>query len=85
MYDEAKKVNEWTGGGLHARTHPATNQLTRCTIVVHAAPDGFEVPDDFEPNDGLFECSEDNVVGVDGDYGEGVTLESLGLSEDDLQ
>ena len=85
VYDEAKKVNEWTGGGLHARTHPATNQLTRCTIVVHATPDGFEVPDDFEPNDGLFECSEDNVVGVDGDYGEGVTLESLGLSEDDLQ
>ncbi|MEZ5269484.1 MAG: hypothetical protein R2789_13290 [Microthrixaceae bacterium] len=53
--------------------------------MVEATPDGFTVPDEFEPNDGLFACREDNVVAVDGDYGEGVTLESLGLSLDDLQ
>ena len=29
---------------------------------VEATPDGFEVPDDFEPTDGLFRCDDDSVA-----------------------
>ncbi len=88
VFNAAKSVEDWTGGGLHAPTHPATGKLTRCGIIVEAAPTGFEVPDDFEANDGLFACSEDNVVAVtipEGAADGGVTLESVGLTIDDLE
>ncbi len=84
VFDAAKATTDWTGGGLHSPTDPATNSPGTCTIIVEATPDGFVVPDDFKPNDGLFECSDDNVIDLDGDYGTGVTMKSLGKSIDDL-
>ncbi len=54
-------------------------------MVVEATPDGFVVPDDFEATDGVFACSEDSVLALTGDYGEGATLESVGKSIDDLE
>ncbi|MGI9576836.1 MAG: ABC transporter substrate-binding protein, partial [Microthrixaceae bacterium] len=85
VFDAASSITEWSGGGLHAPTNPAAAEQPSCVLVVEATPDGFVIPDDFEPDDGLFQCSDENVVALDGDYGEGVTLESLGLSVDDLE
>ena len=85
VYDAARKVTDWTGGGLHAEANPSKDQGPECMMVVEATPKGFVIPDDFEPNDGLFSCSKDNIIKLTGDYGSGTTLESVGKSIDDLE
>ncbi|MCB1027344.1 MAG: ABC transporter substrate-binding protein [Microthrixaceae bacterium] len=85
VFEAAQNITEWTGGGLHGETNPGENKQSRCNIVVAATPDGFVEPDDFEPTDGLFNCSEENVIALDGDYGTGVTLESQGKTMADLE
>ena len=85
VFENAEKVTEWTGGGLHAVSNPSESKYPRCSMVIEATPDGFIVPDDFETTDGLFACNEDSVVLLKGDYGTGTTLESVGKSIDDLE
>ncbi|MEZ5373403.1 MAG: ABC transporter substrate-binding protein [Microthrixaceae bacterium] len=85
VFEAAQNITEWTGGGLHGETNPGENKQSRCNIVVAATPDGFVEPDDFEPTDDLFNCSEENVIALDGDYGTGVTLESQGKTMADLE
>jgi Periplasmic binding protein len=85
VYEAARGNNEWTGGGLHAATDPSQSEGPRCHMVVEATPDGFIVPDDFETTDDLFKCSEDSVVTLEGDYGEGAKLSDVGKSLDDLE
>lgn len=85
VFEAAQGVTEWTGGGLHAESNPSESKYPRCGMVIEATPDGFVVPDDFTATDGVFACSEDSVVTLDGDYGTGATLESVGKSIDDLE
>jgi ABC-type branched-subunit amino acid transport system substrate-binding protein len=85
VYEAAKSQTEWTGGGLHAPTNPSKSQGPRCAMVVEATPEGFVVPDDFEKTDGLFRCSDDSVVTLEGDYGTGAKLSDVGKSLDDLE
>ncbi|MCO5318906.1 MAG: ABC transporter substrate-binding protein [Microthrixaceae bacterium] len=85
VWDAASSITEWTGGGLHGQTNPGEGIPSTCVIIVEGTPDGFVVPEDFEPNEGLYDCSEDNVIDLEADYGEGVSLESVGKSLDDLQ
>ncbi len=85
LYDGLTEVTDWTGGGLHAPTDAGAGLPGQCAMIVEATPDGFVVPDDFEPTDGLFECSDENLVQLEGDFGEGVSLESVGKSLDDLE
>ena len=85
VFGAAKDVHEWTAGGLHATTDPGAGTTTECNLVVEASPDGFAVPDDFEANEGMYNCSPDNVIDLKGDYGKGPTLESVGMSIDDLE
>ncbi|QYG93637.1 ABC transporter substrate-binding protein [Iamia sp. SCSIO 61187] len=85
VFEEASGITDWTGGGLHAATDPSSGKGPRCAMVVEASPDGFAVPDDFETTDGLFRCADDSVVTLEGDYGEGVTLEDVGKSIDELE
>jgi hypothetical protein len=53
--------------------------------VTEATPDGFQVAEEFEPSEGLYDCNPDNVFELEGDYGGGVTLEDVGKSLDELQ
>jgi ABC-type branched-subunit amino acid transport system substrate-binding protein len=82
---EAAQVSDWSGGGLHAVSQPGKGESTRCGMVVTAGPDGFSIPEDFELTDGLFRCSDDSVVKLEGDYGKGAKLEDVGKSLDDLE
>lgn len=84
VFEAGKAITDWTGGGLHAPSEPGKVKYPRCGMVVEMTPDGFEVPDDFEPTDGLFRCDDDSVVDLEKDYGSGVTLDSVGKSIDDL-
>ena len=85
VFEEASSVQEWTGGGLHAPSSPAENRPPECAVIVEATSDGFQVAEDFEATDGLFNCNQDNVYELEEDYGGGITLEDVGKSIDDLQ
>ncbi len=78
MYDNAKKVTSWTGGGLHATTDPGAGASSDCYTLEQATPSGFKLVTGTKPNDGIFNCSPKNVYTLKGDYGKGVTLQDVG-------
>jgi ABC-type branched-subunit amino acid transport system substrate-binding protein len=84
VYDHAKSVHEWTGGGLHAPTDPGNNVGTLCFAMVKATPKGFVVVD-VKPNEGQFNCSKQNRIDLPGPFPDPVTLESVGKSLNDLK
>jgi hypothetical protein len=84
-YDNAAKITQWTGAGLHAPTDPSKNSGTGCALVVEATPDAFVVPKGFKATDGIFNCDPENVYTLKADYGKGVTLKDVGLSLADLK
>jgi len=62
LMSEAAKLADWTGGGLHAKSQPATNQMPDCVAVIQATQTGFT---QIDPGaDGGFTCSPNNVVSV---------------------
>lgn len=85
VFDAAKATTKWTGGGLHAESNPSKGKAPRCAIILEGTPTGFIAPGDSKPNQGLFECSDDNVITLKGDYGKGATLQSVGKSMDGLK
>ncbi|MEO6989740.1 MAG: ABC transporter substrate-binding protein [Aquihabitans sp.] len=85
VLEAAQNITDWTGGGLHSASNPSQNQFPRCGMVIEINADGFRIPDDFEPTDGLFACSDAGVLILKNDYGTGATLESVGKSLDDLE
>jgi ABC-type branched-subunit amino acid transport system substrate-binding protein len=85
VYDNAKKIKEWTGGGLHTASDLATGTATNCFVAIVASPSGFKVAGDLEPNDGVFRCEKGNVYTLTGDYPQGVTLADVGKSMADFK
>jgi Periplasmic binding protein len=85
VFDNAAAVEDWTGGGLHAPSNPGEGRPAECVTITEATPDGFQVAEDFEPTEGLYDCNPDNVFELEGDYGRGVTLEDVGKTIDDLE
>jgi len=85
VLDNAKAVTDWTGGGLHAPTNPGSGEAAECGLITEGTAEGFVVPEDFEPNEGIFHCDPDNVFTLEGDYGRGVTLEDVGKTLDELE
>jgi ABC-type branched-subunit amino acid transport system substrate-binding protein len=85
VYEKGMATKGWTGGGLHAPTTPGATQGSDCSIVVEAGPDGFSIPKEFKPNQGLFLCAPDTLVKLKGDYGKGATLADVGKSLSDLK
>lgn len=85
VYANAKKVKEWTGGGLHAKQDLTTGQASACFAIEQATPNGFELVADAKPNDGIFSCNPKNVYTLTGDYGKGVTLADVGQTMSNLK
>jgi hypothetical protein len=85
VYDNALKVTQWTGGGLHAPTDPSKTAGAGCALVTEATPNGFIVPKGFKATDGIFNCDPQNTFTLKGDYGKGVTLKDVGLTIDALK
>jgi hypothetical protein len=83
IYDEGKKVHEWTGGGLHAASDPGANRGSGCFLVLAATPDGFERVK-IDTNEGIYNCSRKNMFFVEEGSDEGVKLEDVGKTIDDL-
>lgn len=85
VYDNAKKVTDWTGGGLHVRTDLATGDAPECFTELIASPSGFKIASDLQANQGIFHCSKGDVYTLKGDYGKGVTLADVGKTQADLK
>ena len=84
VYDNAKKVHAWTGGGLHATTDPGAGKGTQCFTLLKAGDGRFTVVD-VAPNTGLYHCSPKNRMDLNGDYGKGVILADVDKSLADLK
>jgi ABC-type branched-subunit amino acid transport system substrate-binding protein len=84
VYDNARKIHQWTGGGLHAPTDPGANRGSRCLVLIEANAGRFTTVD-IGANSGIYRCSEQNVFTLTGDYGKGVTLADVGKSLADLK
>jgi ABC-type branched-subunit amino acid transport system substrate-binding protein len=65
IFDEIGKITEWTGGGLHAATNPATNMPPECGIVIKL--EGAEYKRVFPETPGEYDCSPDYVKPASGD------------------
>jgi len=84
VYDNARKVTDWTGGGLHARQDPSTGRISQCFMLYKAGAKGFTFPD-VDANEGPFNCSPANALDLKGDYGKPITLKDVGKSLADLK
>jgi len=84
VYDNAAKITEWTGGGLHAKQNVVDHKGGNCFTLEQATASGFKVVN-VKPNDGIFNCSSANVVTLKGDYGKGVTLADVGKTQADFK
>lgn len=72
LIDQASKITDWTGGGLHGKTNPSTNSPTPCFVVMKASASGFEYDQAATAptqGDGLFNCDPKNVIELKNDYG----------------
>jgi ABC-type branched-subunit amino acid transport system substrate-binding protein len=78
MYDAAKKIDEWTGGGLHAAADPASGESSSCFGVIKATPTGFTLMTDIEPNEGIYNCNPKNLFELTANVGESTTLADVG-------
>jgi ABC-type branched-subunit amino acid transport system substrate-binding protein len=64
---ELESIHEWDGGGLHGPNDPGNNRASGCFIIMQVVDGGFERR---YPEEGL-DCDDENLVELDGDYGEG--------------
>lgn len=85
VYEHASSIAEWTGGGLHAPTDPASRQPSTCVAELVASPAGFKLVADLHPNQGIYWCDKKNTYKLTGDYGQGVTLADVGKSMSQLK
>ena len=70
LLEEAGKVKDWTGGGLHAAQQPGNRSPSPCFVALSIDADGFEYDEEFtQPTDGIYNCDPKNVVELTGDYG----------------
>lgn len=70
LLENAKAIDDWTAGGLHSPTTPGNTEAPPCGILMRFTSEGFSYAEDVtEPNDGIFNCSEDNVMVLTDDYG----------------
>jgi ABC-type branched-subunit amino acid transport system substrate-binding protein len=85
VYDKAKQITSWTGGGLHAKTNPGSGRSTPCYAVELATPKGFVLMTDTKPNDSIYRCDPKAVHTLTGSYGTGLTVEDVGQSMANLK
>jgi hypothetical protein len=79
VYDEARSLKDWTGGGLHVPTNQGV--APDCFALAEGTPDGFTFPKvtGFGTSDdaGFFTCDPKSfVITLKGDYGQGAKCPS---------
>lgn len=70
LLTEAEAQAGWTGGGLHARQTPGNTEPSPCFLLLGLDDTGFVYNEEATaPTEGLFNCDEENVFEMTGDYG----------------
>jgi ABC-type branched-subunit amino acid transport system substrate-binding protein len=85
VYDNAKKIKSWTGGGLHTPSDLASGKASSCFTEMIASPSGFKLVSDLKPNQGIYRCDSNGVYTLTGNYPQGVTLADVGKSMADFK
>jgi Periplasmic binding protein len=85
VYDHAKQVTAWTGGGLHATQNVSANTVSRCVTVLKATTRGFVRVKDLNATDGIFHCAPADVHELKSRSGLGATLHDVGKSMADFK
>jgi hypothetical protein len=62
ILEKGNAVTDWTGGGLHGQTDPATNGPTDCFLAMTVKDEKFVIDKEHtDPNEGIFNCDPKNV------------------------
>ncbi|HEY8545502.1 MAG TPA: ABC transporter substrate-binding protein, partial [Acidimicrobiales bacterium] len=70
LLENAAAQEDWTAGGIHAPTTPGNSLAPDCGLLVRLTADGFVYDEEAtDPNEGVFNCSDDNVLELQDDYG----------------
>jgi len=71
LMQKAQGVTTWTGAGMHGETDPKDVTPTPCVAILKAADGKFtyDKADTRPQQGGIFNCDEDNIVELHGDYG----------------
>jgi hypothetical protein len=84
VYDNAKKITSWDGGGIQAPSNPSNgNEASPCLAIVKASSTDWSIIK-WNPTTGVFNCDSANVVPLTGNYGTGTKLSDVGKSLSDL-
>jgi ABC-type branched-subunit amino acid transport system substrate-binding protein len=84
VYENGIHTTSFDGGGLSGKLNPSTPEVpTDCFVPVLANPKGFSIIK-YQPNDGPYNCSPQNVVKLTGDYGKSVKFSDTDKSLSDL-
>jgi len=81
VWEHAKSITEWTGGGLHVRADLANRRPSGCFIEIEVKDSAWLYPD-IDPNEGVFRCDPDYVFRSLIDYGEGMKCENPAFADD---
>jgi len=81
LWEHAKSIAEWTGGGLQARQDLTNDRVSECFVEI-AVKDGKWTVPDIGANEGVFSCDAANVMEMHGDYGQGVKCANPAFADD---
>ena len=81
VWEAASAVAQWSGGGLHARQDVAGDVASECFAEIVAVQGAFEIVD-IDPNESAFSCDPQNVIELEGDYGEGIKCANPAYADD---
>lgn len=70
VLDNATNTSDWTAGGLHAPTNPAGEEAPSCGVILRFTSEGWVYDEEAtDPNEGIYNCSDDNILELQNDYG----------------
>jgi hypothetical protein len=70
VLEAASATTDWTAGGLHSPQQPGNTVPGSCFLFLEVDESGFTYNEDLtDPDEGLFNCGEDNIVELVADYG----------------
>lgn len=84
VIQEAKKIDEWTGGGLHAPSNPGANEPSPCYLIIKIVDGAFTrhfpsrnptseeraLLSSVEITDDGWACDPSTMIRLEGDYGD---------------
>ncbi|HEX5097274.1 MAG TPA: ABC transporter substrate-binding protein [Acidimicrobiia bacterium] len=81
VWEKAKAIKEWTGGGLNAPQDLSAGTASDCGALLDVKGGKFELTD-IGANEGIYLCDPANIVTLKNDYGSGVTCPNPAFADD---